>query len=427
MMKDSRFKGLHFSAYSDILFKPSRARVYFTGDELTYPENYRYDDVKPNSTVKPKIVFGYGDTQVEGENSREKFANWMTSKNNPMFARIMPNRLWKRIMGVTMLEPLDDWKDNIEVRNAKLFKALGEIFVDVNYDFKALLSIIFNSEAYQLSIDLKNEFLEEDYKMQGSLLKRMSAAQLKDSLLTLQHGNLDRFSRIDDMYFEFEEKLNNITFEYKQKVVPLTKALIKSDDPKNRRYCNLISSEILDLMFEYLEKLNELEEYYNIGKDGYLKDTKDKMPLQKSTVAEIEKQGGMMMMQERASRTSNPKSGMIMRANYHHSELMQVFGASEYESPETTVKTKATMKQLLKMINGKEVHDVTKADSFIMRKIKSMDKLGEKSVFLLLQYFRQSSHQKRRFSSRCLFKEQPDDWSTYTLALLNSPEFYFVK
>ena len=107
-----------------------------------------------------------------------------------MFARIMGNRLWKRIMGVSLLEPIDDWKDNLDIQNPHLFKALGSVFADLNYDFKAFLSVIFNSEAYQMSIDLKNEFKLEDYKAQGALMKRMSSAQLRDSLLTLQHGEL---------------------------------------------------------------------------------------------------------------------------------------------------------------------------------------------------------------------------------------------
>ena len=102
-----------------------------------------------------------------------------------MFAKIMANRLWKRIMGVSLLEPIDDWKDNIEVTNANLFHALGDVFVAVNYDFKAFLTVIFNSEAYQYAIDLRNQFSQDDYKVQGATLKRMSAFQLNDSLLTL--------------------------------------------------------------------------------------------------------------------------------------------------------------------------------------------------------------------------------------------------
>ena len=53
-------------------------------------------------------------------------------------------------MGVGLMEPTDDWKDNIEIQNPHLFNALGEMFSGVDYDFKAFLSILFNSEAYQI-------------------------------------------------------------------------------------------------------------------------------------------------------------------------------------------------------------------------------------------------------------------------------------
>ena len=108
--------------------------MYFDAEEkLTYPEHYAYDNAKPFEVVKERIVFSYGDETVEGESKREQFANWLVSKNNPMFARVMANRLWKRIMGVGLMEPVDDWKDNLEMQNPQLFKALGDVFGSIGF------------------------------------------------------------------------------------------------------------------------------------------------------------------------------------------------------------------------------------------------------------------------------------------------------
>ena len=434
MVKDKRFKG-KFSKYSRYIFHPSRARVTFdVNKNLTYPENYRYDDVKPSSEVKERIVFGYGDEEVEGKDRREVFAKWMTSKNNPMFARIMPNRLWKRIMGVTMLEPLDDWKDNLEINNEKLFNALGEVFVSVNYDFKALLSIIFNSEAYQLDIDLKNEFLEEDYKLQGSLLKRMSAAQLRDSLFALQYGDLDVYSRLDDQYFEFEDKVNKLAHEFKKEMIPMTKALIRSDDPANRRYCKIISDEMLDRMFDYLEKLRELEDYYDIDNEGYIKSDRAKMATL-ATGSEKYAKDSMMMMKSKEGDFSpkkiniNYEKSMVKRANYKPGELMDVFGASDHGSPDTNIKSKATMKQLLKLINSDESKSATSKDSYLMKEVMKKKKLGEKISFMYYSiYGRAPTKKDLTIASKYLDGSTKDeDWSNYALALINSPEFYFIK
>ena len=121
---------------------------------------------------------------------------WLTSKDNPMFAKIMPNRLWKRIMGYALMDPIDDWKDNITIQNPQLFHTLGDIFVDLDYDIKALLRVIFNSEAYQYAIDQDNEFNQEDYSVQGAMMKRMSPSQINDSLLVLRYGPLEKYARI---------------------------------------------------------------------------------------------------------------------------------------------------------------------------------------------------------------------------------------
>jgi DNA-binding ferritin-like protein (Dps family) len=425
--KDKMFQNL--SAYSDVILKPSRAQLWYNQNEaLTYPDNYRYDNAKPLAPVKAKIVFEYGNSNIEGKDPRETFAKWLTGKENIRFAQIMPNRLWKRVMGATMMEPLDDWKDDITINNPKLLKALGDIFVDVNYDFKALLSIIFNSEAYQLATDVKNQFASDEYKFQGAMIKRMSAFQIKDSLMTLKHGNLDRFSKFDDQYFEFEAKLQKIANDYRKAVVPITKSLIASDDAANYRECRLISDEIISLMSEAMEKLKELEEYYDIDRNGYLKSQSKGIAYNKGMGKEILEKSQSMMMQQRSSRISNPKSGYIMRASYHqfNSELMETFGLSDYGAPETNLNTKATMKQILKLLNSQEVKNAIGPDSYVMQEVKKLDKFVDKIKYLYYSIYGRSPNGKDVAIAK-EFLDETKDWTSYTLALLNSPEFYFVK
>ncbi|GIS60901.1 MAG: hypothetical protein CM1200mP2_31260 [Planctomycetaceae bacterium] len=49
-------------------------------------------------------------TVVDG---RDELAKWLTSPDNPFFARAIVNRLWKRMMGRGLVEPADDFRARI--------------------------------------------------------------------------------------------------------------------------------------------------------------------------------------------------------------------------------------------------------------------------------------------------------------------------
>jgi len=425
-MKDKRMTG-KLSAYSNNLYNPSRAKVTFNANEkLKYPDNYAYQNAKPNEEVQERIVFSYGDEEasVEGKDKREVFANWLTSKENPMFARILANRLWKRLMGVAIMEPVDDWKDTTTVQNPHLFTAIGDIFSGVNYDLKAFFSVILNSEAYQMAVDIKNEFKTEDYKLQGSILKRMSSAQLSDSLLTLQHGNLDTHAKLDAQYFEFEDKLNKLANDYSKEIVPLARAHMK----QYARDTEEIEPKMLDVMFTYLEKLRELEDYYEVALNGYInKSGKKSMAVVKKPGMKNMKEE--MMMEPQGSSTYNAKGKMVMRANYASGDFMKVFGSTDRSSPDTNVDMGATMKQILKMINSPECHNVVKKDSFLMKEMWKKEKVTEKISYLYYAIYGRAPTKKDVGIAARFFEksDKPDRWAKYTLALINSPEFYFIK
>ena len=427
MVNDKRYKG-NKTHYSKFLFRPSIASLGFNeNDKLKYPDNYAYQNAKPNENVKEKIVFSYGDQDVEGKDKRDIFAKWLTSKNNPMFAKIMTNRLWKRIMGVAIMEPIDDWKDNITIQNPQLFHALGEIFKELDYNFKAFLSVVFNSEAYQYAVDLKNEFNQDNYRVQGAILKRMSAAQLSDSLLTLQHGRLDGYSKLDGQYFEFEDKLNELTKNYIAAVKPLARAHAK----QYGRETEEISPELIDIMLGFHEKLSELEEYYDIGKNGFLKNASSNSATLAMAKKEQKNMGMMSTMtpQNGSMMHTDAKGKTVLRANYKSGDFMNVFGLSDRSSPETNVDMGATMKQILKMMNSQECKNVAKKDSFLMKEMWKKEKLNERISYLYYSlYGRAPTRKDLNIAVKFFSKgDKIDRWSKYTLALLNSPEFYFIK
>ncbi|MBI1388668.1 MAG: DUF1553 domain-containing protein [bacterium] len=96
---------------------------------------------------------------------RAYLAEWLTSKENPYFARAIINRVWKNYMGVGLVEEVDDLRQTNPPTNEALFAALEEEFVANGYDVKQLMRDIMNSAAYQRSSEprLGNESDQRNY------------------------------------------------------------------------------------------------------------------------------------------------------------------------------------------------------------------------------------------------------------------------
>ena len=80
-------------------------RVKHTDRDLHFPENYKYDNALPKEVVKPAVLFG-NEISAENLSGAEKlnvFTDWLVSKNNERFTKVIANRLWKKVFGFVML------------------------------------------------------------------------------------------------------------------------------------------------------------------------------------------------------------------------------------------------------------------------------------------------------------------------------------
>ncbi len=162
--------------------------------KLALPHDYQYTDAKPKSVVEPVIPAAFskdGKIAKDGEKPVLAYADWMTSKDNPRFTTVIANRLWKKAMGLGLIEPVDEITDSTVPSNPQLMSFLEQTMKDLNYDMKAFLSMIYNSAAYQRSAYTKDVELGEVYHFPGPLLRRMSAEQIWDSIVTLYKPNPD--------------------------------------------------------------------------------------------------------------------------------------------------------------------------------------------------------------------------------------------
>jgi hypothetical protein len=85
------------------------------------------------------------------QDPREVFAAWLTSPQNPYFARAAVNRAWCWLFGRGIVHEADDIRPDNPPENPELLDYLAGQFVAAHYDWKAVFREILNSNAYQLS------------------------------------------------------------------------------------------------------------------------------------------------------------------------------------------------------------------------------------------------------------------------------------
>ena len=196
------------------------AREMFNGEALT---DAKVPDVSNSRKRKKRRV-----NIRQGVGSREIYAAWLTDPDNPRFATVIANRLWKQAMGVGLIEPVDIIEEGTEGSNPELMKYLAETMVKLDFDMKQFQRAIFMSETYQASAFTKDVPDATKYSFQGPVVRRMSAEQIWDSLLTLMVTETDT-RRTDTGYdsvtseMQYEEIMNMSPPEILKYVVQVVK------------------------------------------------------------------------------------------------------------------------------------------------------------------------------------------------------------
>ena len=83
--------------------------------------------------------------------ARETLADWVTSPENPYFARAAVNRTWAQLFGTGLVDPVDDLGPDNPPSHPELLDELARRFVANGFDHRFLIRAITASRAYQLS------------------------------------------------------------------------------------------------------------------------------------------------------------------------------------------------------------------------------------------------------------------------------------
>lgn len=157
----------------------------------TLPHDYQYADGKPGEKVTAKAMFGHEAVKKDGQTTLQSFADWMTDSQNPRFNTVIANRMWKKVFGVGLIEPVDEMTDSTVASNPALMDYLSQLMIEKKYSLKSFLRVLYNTDTYQRDATTNEVPPGETYHFTGPTLRRMSAEQIWDSLVTLSKGNVD--------------------------------------------------------------------------------------------------------------------------------------------------------------------------------------------------------------------------------------------
>ncbi|MBA4191515.1 MAG: hypothetical protein C0467_26345 [Planctomycetaceae bacterium] len=159
-----------------------------------------YTRGEPNQPTAEKVargtlqVMSKTPLKIKAGSGRLELAEWIASKDNPLTARVMANRVWMHLFGRGIVPTADNFGAAGEPpTNPELLDYLALNFMDNGWSVKKLVKRIVMSHAYQLDSKFDKASFETD--PDNSLIWRMSprrldAESLRDSMLAVS-GQLD--------------------------------------------------------------------------------------------------------------------------------------------------------------------------------------------------------------------------------------------
>jgi hypothetical protein len=148
---------------------------------------------------------------------RSAFARWVTSLDNPLFARVMVNRIWQHHFGAGLVStPENLGQSGARPSHPELLDYLTTEFIRSGWSIKMLHRLVLCSAVYRQPSHLREDAFEMDPEnrlLWRFPLRRLDAEALRDAMLAVS-GELDRHisgpyvptQRLPEGHVEVDEK-----------------------------------------------------------------------------------------------------------------------------------------------------------------------------------------------------------------------------
>ncbi len=364
--------------------------------------------------------------------SREAYAQWLTNVDNPRFAKVIANRLWKQAFGIGLIEPIDVIEDSTIASNPELMDYLTEVMIEIDFDMKQFLRIIYNTKAWQAEVTRTDVLEVQDYGFPGPLMRRLSAEQLWDSMVGLTVDAIDRRSssevrlaaagKVDiyefyekvkgkslkEMYAMMEEKFRGRGMMMGQGATPKeAMAKMKSDARK-------VAKKKREERNKQLQRINQ--QVVRAKRSGDREKARELMIQRTKIVSSARSKGDQF---KRASELPSPAPAK---------HLLREFGQSDRETIENA-NTDPAVTQVLRLMNGFVDSTIGRdPNSVLTRNVLFADNEKEaiQAVYLTM-LTRMPTNAESRLWHEDFAKDSKSAYTDLVWTLINSNEFIFVR
>jgi hypothetical protein len=350
-------------------------------------------------------------------------ADWVTSISNPMFSKVIANRLWKHALGYGLVEPVDNWTDRSNIAHEEALDVLVQVLLSSEFDVRETLRTIYHTKLFQReSCDFEiTDGRIHDFR--GPLLRRMSAEEIYDSLITLEKGNVDGVTNQGQVqkWERFQESIQELKQASPQEITHL--------DDEADRVEDAVKAPMAEVRALQIQRSKLLKE----GKDAEaqrislaIKRIYKKIQEIKREAASGEQMSASMVMRNnikvhdrgllRASEMAQPfKPGSFARD----------FGASDRRTTNAQ-HTNASIPQALTMLNGYQIERITSRTGGLATTLKQNHRENDRLDTLFLSIYNRYPTSKEYSQYKTLSRTQ-QDIHILAKAMLNSKNFLFVQ
>ncbi|MCH2331936.1 MAG: DUF1549 and DUF1553 domain-containing protein, partial [Roseibacillus sp.] len=387
--------------------------------QLKLPDDYQYKDGEPGEAVKPATLFGAQASDVNPEDRRKVFADWVTGGDNPYFAKVIANRLWRRTFGHGLVDPVDDWNEKLKGSHPEVLTYIEKVMKGVGYRTRDFERILYHTKLFQRQVSPVESTPGTDYHFVGPQLRRMSAEELYDSFTVLSFGNTD-----DNI---------NTGLEYKWKTYQSDVDALLNLSASKLIESSMDAKEMDDQRRVYQRKNREIQ--FAINKAKAAVNTREEQRLKRQQRQLLENgrkmQEGMVGMSAVTNRSSRGSRAEInMRASEHPSpfragSMVRQFGGSDRNSPEAA-HTDATIPQALTLLNGQVAASTESRRSKVFEALAEITNPEQRLDYLFLAFYssRPSAAEKKELLP---LAEDREDIFMLARAMLTSKRYLFVQ
>jgi hypothetical protein len=386
------------------------------GSMLKLPEDYKYRDGKPGEVIQPETLFGEKVSNVAPGKRRDAFAGWLTSRDNPYFTKVIANRLWDRVFGHGLVDPLDDWKEDSTSAHPEVLAYLETTMKGANYDLRQFLRILYRTRLFQRACLEEEPDMGLPLAFRGPVLTRMSAEQLHDSFIVLFHGEVEESSNTFAMSWD----------AYRAQVTNLLEA-----EPKQLMILGEAAQQGEQLFRAAQSDLRAAQKAIASADSGDARAKAQREFLEaRRAVVEARRHydpfNGMQMGKKAGGKNGNTNlRASEQPAPFNPGSLVQEFGGSDRQTP-SSAHTEATVPQALALLNNFKTDPLANKKSLLGQALDRCKSPDEKLDLLFLTLFSQrpASDDKQRF---LVHAKDPAALRDLTRAMLTSSRFLFIQ